>query len=86
MQRLKIDGENNSFTFKPIPNFKKQNFKSKVDDNIVTNPNELANIFAENNAKVVSPENIPPAELKELLHKYDLTLEEIFFLFYNHKI
>ena len=78
LQRLKIDGANNSFTFKHIPNFKKQNYKLKVDDNLVTCPNELTNIFAENHAKVVSPENIPPSELNEFLHEYDLSLEEIF--------
>ena len=78
MQRLKVDGANNSYTFKHIPNLKKQNYKLKIDGNTVTCPHKLANIFAENHAKIVSPENIPPSELKGLLEDYDLTLDEIF--------
>ena len=78
LQKLKIDGANNSFTFKHVPNFKKQNFKIKVENELVTCPQKLANIFAENHAKIVSPESIPTAELEGLLKEYNLTLDEIF--------
>ena len=77
-RKLEFDGNYNSFTFKHIKRSSLNEIKIKVGNDTITAPQLLANKFAENYAKIVSPDNVSNSGLHDLLEEYELSLEEIF--------
>ena len=77
-RRLQYDGGYNNMTFRHIPNFKKTSYKINTNGETVTSPQKLANLFANQHAKIISPECVPKSTLNNLLNDYDLNMEKIF--------
>ena len=78
MSKLQFDGHNNSLTFKHIPKCKKHQYKLKIDDKYIYNDKDVAENLAKMHAKIVCPEHIPNSTLDDLLHEYNLSLDDVF--------
>ena len=77
-QRLQYDGGHNNMTFRHIYKNKKNSYKIDLDGQTITSPQKLANMFADHHGKTISPESLPKSTLNNLLHEYDLNMDEIF--------
>ena len=78
MSKLQYDGHNNSLTFKHIPKFKRHEYKLKIGDDYTVDNKVVVETLAKMHAKIVCPDHIPNSTLDDILHDFDLSLEDVF--------
>jgi hypothetical protein len=77
-RKLQYDGLSNKYTFKHIPKNWRIQYNLSDNGSINNDPQFVANTFGILHSKIVNPPTQPISTLNELLHDYNLSLNDIF--------
>ena len=78
IKSINLDGNSNSLTYRHIKKNKRINYNLLINGQKCNSPQEIANIFAQKHADIVSRKFKPISNLEQLLEDYDLSLESIY--------